>query len=123
MNKIDKNSISTNAAGRKFLNTYFDRYEIINMEISSRSRKEYAIIYTYIYKGVQRYSVAIIPMIDGDTNPCFYGSLEHYAKIKAAERSGITLIGNAHPKWYTDLESEQYKKFVEIYNNIINSNK
>lgn len=112
----------TNEHGKKFLNTWFAKKNIIGIEKteSNVSRKEFTIIYSEL-KG--KILTAVLPCVESpDNGCCFFGDIGHFAMCYAEGKSGVQLRlrnnGNLMwPAWYT--EKEEFLRWKTFYDEIM----
>lgn len=115
----------TNDFGKKFLNTWFKKYEIVGIECereSSNSRQEFIIVYKIPTKNGFELATAVLPMKESTNDgTCFFGGFEYFARIYATEKVGIKTRWMANgnvmwPVWYTD--KEKFCEFKKVYDEL-----
>lgn len=113
----------TNDFGKKFLNDWFKKYDIIGVEEDvDNLRKEFFIIYKIPTKNSFELAAAVLPMKNSTNDgTCFYGGFEYFARIYATKKVGIKTRWMANgdvmwPVWYTD--KEEFIKFKKVYDEL-----
>lgn len=112
----------TNDHGKKFLNMWFAKKNIIGVEKTESNvcRKEFTIIYSELKGDI---FTAVLPCAETTNNGCcFFGNLEHFAMCYAEGKSGVRLrLRNSGklmwPVWYT--EEEDFARWKACYDEMM----
>ena len=76
-----------NVAGAEFIKMWLCDVDFLGIEEPISGRGEFFIVYRH---GDGSRRVACIPPVGSDYEPCFYGSLHHFAMVAASRGSGYT---------------------------------
>ena len=115
----------TNDFGKKFLNDWFKKYDIIGVEEDTDNlRKEFFIIYKYPQNTTNGFgiAVAVLPQKDSiNDGCCFFGDLDYFARIHACNKVGLKILWMPNgtpmwPVWYAD--KENFLKFKKVYDEL-----
>ena len=120
MNLFD---IDTNATGRAILK---DKNILGTEPKNYDSRNEIFVLFKD-FSG--KAAAVVVPRANGDSQPCYFGDLEYFATVHAAELVGLPLfwMDNGRPAWpahtinlNNEDERKQYNAFFAEYKRIIN---
>ena len=116
--ELQKIKEMTNDHGKKFLDMWFTKKEILGVEKtkSNIGRKEFTIVYRELGGDIR---TAVLPCSENSNDGCcFFGNLEYFVRFYALEQNNIKVKwsnnGNVMwPVWYTS--KEDFQRFLRTY--------
>lgn len=116
----------TNESGKAFIKMWLRNVELLGIEDNKGTRKEFFVIYKRVDNEIR---VACLPELGSTNEPCFFGSLNHYATVVAQQTAVVTgrlcntsifLLPN---KTQRKMAIDTYNRIIKQYKEISNGRK